>query len=93
MIRQLQAELRKVAEAAYDLQVRKLVNKLSQATPVDTGRAAAGWRLKNNVIVNDTPYISELNHGSSQQAPSFFIEKTVLSSPSLKPKGTIVTYR
>jgi hypothetical protein len=34
---------------------------------------------KDFVISNDADYIKYLNRGSSQQAPSFFIEQTILN--------------
>lgn len=74
-----------------------LKEKLAQATPVDTGNARAGWKLKQKdatiVIYNDVAYISQLNAGSSQQAPAFFIESTVASMDGLKTKGAIVNYK
>lgn len=70
-----------------------LVEELRAATPVDTGRAAAGWALEANRIVNPVEYIGDLNSGSSQQAPSHFIEQTVLANPDVKIKGLVVTQR
>lgn len=58
----------------------KLVVKLAEATPVDTGHAAAGWHKEGTHIINDVPYVKELNEGSSQQAPANFIEQ-VISQP------------
>jgi hypothetical protein len=70
---------------------QSLLQDLAQATPVDTGLAQSSWRLDNNGnIVNDVPYISELDAGHSQQAPSYFIETTVLSNPNVRSNGTIV---
>lgn len=54
-------------------------HSLVTATPIDTGRAQAGWQLKGKTtIINDVPYIDELNHGHSRQAPTHFIEQTLL---------------
>jgi len=80
------------AEAAKQTKVvmQKLVKDLVAATPIDTGNARAGWRIDGNSIVNDVEYIEELNRGHSKQAPSFFIEKTVLSQSGVKPNGAIV---
>jgi hypothetical protein len=70
---------------------QSLLLELAQATPVDTGLAQSSWRLDDRGdIVNDVPYISELDAGHSQQAPSYFIETTVLSNPNVHPNGTIV---
>jgi len=70
--------------------MEKAVIALKEATPVDTGEARDGWKLKKDAIVNDVEYIDYLNHGSSKQAPSHFIEKTLLAQKGLKPNGTIV---
>jgi hypothetical protein len=67
-----------------------LVNSLKKATPVDTGKARDGWHQENNAIVNEVEYIDYLNEGTSQQAPAYFIEQTVLSHPGVKPNGIIV---
>lgn len=68
----------------------KLVVKLQKATPVDTGRAAAGWKREGDAIVNEVEYIDYLNEGSSQQAPARFVEKTVLEHQGVSPSGIIV---
>jgi len=70
--------------------LNSLVNKLKDATPVDTGEARDGWKRELNSIVNEVPHIEYLNEGSSQQAPAYFIERTVLSEPGVKPNGMIV---
>ncbi len=69
-----------------------LVESLKEATPVDTGNARDSWKVTPEGIVNDAPYIPELNEGSSAQAPAYFIEKTVLAHPNVVPNGTIVRY-
>lgn len=70
--------------------MKKLVQELKEATPVDKGTARDAWRIEGNSIVNDVPYIDKLNSGSSEQAPNHFIEKTVLSVAGVLPNGTIV---
>jgi len=58
---------------------REVVN----TTPVDTGTARANWVLSMNEsggearISNNTPYINELNRGSSMQAPASFVEQSI----------------
>lgn len=71
----------------------KLLTRLKEATPVDTGEARDGWRTTSSGIVNDVEHISELNAGSSQQAPAFFIEKVVLTEDGVKANGSIVQYK
>lgn len=89
VLAEIQAEI-----AANELAIKaKLVAALKKATPVDTGHARDGWQLAAGKIINNVDYISELNGGSSRQAPSHFVEQTVLNSPDVKPSGTIVLYR
>lgn len=98
-VRGVDAEIAKIrkylkdsrADAGSKLAV-KIVNELIAATPIDTGEARSGWHhtlTKDGVrITNNVPYIEALNNGHSQQAPSHFIEKVLLSHG--KALGTIV---
>lgn len=74
-----------------DTKVVEMKEALVSVTPIDTGFARASWSTnkdkENYIIKNTAPYISALNHGHSKQAPSFFIEKTVLAFGT--PKGSI----
>ena len=70
--------------------IDELLNSLKEATPVDTGNARDGWTIEKNSIVNHVEYIDELNGGSSKQAPSHFIERTLLSKDGVRPNGVIV---
>jgi hypothetical protein len=69
----------------------ELLERLRRATPVDTGRARDSWRIDEEGIVNDVPYINELNQGSSTQAPKYFIESTVLSTSDISLNGIIAS--
>jgi len=65
-----------------DRVARGLEIALSAATPVDTGRAAAGWTINDlsdtNIRVNNVvDYVQYLNEGSSKQAPARYVEMTV----------------
>ena len=71
-------------------QIKKAVEALKEATPVDTGKARDGWRYENGAIVNDVEYIDRLNQGTSKQAPARFIEQTLLAQEGVSPSGTIV---
>lgn len=85
-----------VSAAQDKILKRKLVqlkDKLAAATPVDTGEAANGWRVEGNKLINDVPHIAQLNHGTSDQAPSYFVEATLLSDANVKPAGLIVDYK
>lgn len=72
--------------------INKLVSELQEKTPVDTGNAKNGWKIDKGRIVNEVEYMSNLNHGSSTQAPSYFIENTLLNYGGIKPNGMIVKY-
>lgn len=73
-----------------DKVIDKSLSALKEETPVDTGKARDGWVRKGNTIENPVEYISHLNEGSSQQAPKYFIEKTLLAQKGVVPRGTIV---
>jgi hypothetical protein len=83
-------EISKLLKEIKDKKGKILVEKLRAATPVDTGRARDGWTYQNGVISNDVEYIDSLNQGTSKQAPSYFIERTLLSEPGIIPNGVIV---
>ena len=40
--------------------------------------------------LDEVEYISILNQGTSEQAPKYFIEKTVLAQQGVSPSGIIV---
>ena len=71
-------------------ETRVIEQRLRAATPVDTGRARDGWKSDGNSISNDVEYIDQLNRGHSQQAPAYFVERTVISHRGVTPSGIIV---
>jgi hypothetical protein len=66
----LNAIVKKIVDEVTD----DLYDELKSRTPRDTGRAAEGWQRNKsrrvNTITNQVPYISELDKGSSSQAPN-----------------------
>jgi hypothetical protein len=78
---------------SLDKTVKKIVDDLVYATPVDTGAAREAWAVQKTPkgfrIQNSVPYIEQLNNGHSRQAPSYFIESILLSYG--KATGTILT--
>jgi hypothetical protein len=86
----LNKEFEKELEKALNKKMLKMKEALVLNTPIDTGNAREQWRIDGNKLVNDADYIDELNAGSSQQAPVYFIEKTLLAQEGVKPNGTIV---
>ena len=91
---QIKMNLSKILKTEADKHVQRvkarIVSNLRENTPVDTGAARDGWRVTDKGITNDVPYISDLNKGSSQQAPSNFIEQTVLNEKDVRVVGAIV---
>lgn len=86
----IELELKKAIAAKVPAILDAIVKELADATPVDTGRASAGWHHNGKQIMNDVEYVNRLNEGSSEQAPSFFVEQTVLSHKGVSSSGTIV---
>jgi len=88
----INAEFKKRVDRIKDNKLENILTALKEATPVDTGRARDGWELKPGKIINNVEYIDDLNAGHSKQAPSHFIEKTLLSFKDVKSNGVIVTH-
>jgi len=86
----LKKEIEEKANIIAKNKLNKIVSDLKEATPVDTGFARDHWKLDKNSISNTTEYIQYLNQGTSKQAPEYFIEKTLLAQPGVRPSGTIV---
>jgi len=91
----LKADHAKEVKKQMKGELKTLTSELAEATPIDTGYARSRWRLIVDTdrlypfkIVNDAPYIQKLNGGYSKQAPSYFIERTVLRRAT--PVGSIV---
>ncbi len=89
-MKQISAQLKTETLARKTAILDSVVSDLKLATPVDTGEARDGWKREGDTIVNNVEHIAHLNRGSSKQAPSFFIESTILKNKDVKPFGTIV---
>jgi len=99
---QLNSEINQIANEKTRNLTKQAVRDLVLKTPVDTGYARDSWEVitkeidetklvKEKVIAsieNKAEYIAKLNAGSSQQAPSRFIEEAVLQY--FEPDGVIV---
>jgi len=90
LFRELKAELKREADLKVLKTKVKVMKKLAELTPVDTGEAQRGWRVVNDAIVNEVEHIEELNNGSSQQAPKRFIERALLTDVVVRPNGIMV---
>jgi hypothetical protein len=86
----IESQIKKQVEIKKNKIVESLISRLKQATPVDTGNARDSWKVQGKSIVNDAEYIEYLNMGSSVQAPSNFIEITLLTQTGVNPNGTVV---
>lgn len=86
----IQRKFKDIVKSEKEKTMNKLVDKLEEVTPVDTGEARAGWYRTENTIENDVAHVKHLNEGSSSQAPAHFIEKTVLAHEGISPSGIIV---
>jgi hypothetical protein len=91
-IKKLNKDYNSEKEAIVARKLNEIVNTLQENTPVDTGYAASRWSYTKTSIVNDAGYISDLNRGSSIQAPLNFVERSILSHDGAKPSGNIVRY-
>jgi hypothetical protein len=96
-MKSIRAQIKAQTKAKLPGVASNLIDALHDATPKDTGHAANSWRYEivgdKAVITNPVDYIDDLNRGSSQQAPAFFIEKTILENKDVVPVGAIVSYR
>jgi hypothetical protein len=86
----LQGKLKSLVDSRRVAKLSELVDKLKEATPVDTGNARDNWKTDGKVIYNEVDYIENLNAGSSRQAPAYFVERTLLAQKGIYPSGTIV---
>lgn len=60
--------------------VDELKSQVIPRTPIDTGRARRGWRVRkglNKRIENQVPYIGALERGRSRQAPRGFVKQSI----------------
>jgi len=94
-MKRVRREVNRLAFDDIEDRMKYSVKTLKVVTPVDTGKARAGWshkavRGRNNefldgTINNDVNYISQLNNGTSRQAPKYFIEQVLSAIGILTP--------
>jgi hypothetical protein len=91
-IAEIEAQFKKLTLENTRRVAAELEKALEKATPVDTGEAQQGWKLRFTAngaeVFNSVPHVLYLNQGSSKQAPAYFIETTALRFG--KPVGSIV---
>jgi len=92
-LRKLKEEVKEIANDSVKDRTEFATSALARVTPVDTGYARSRWTSYvekdiNGYLVgtidNDAPYIGRLNKGHSQQAPTLFIEKTLIAIGELQ---------
>lgn len=93
VLQELDQKFKKNTENYKDKISNSLLNDLKKATPVDTGFARDSWKYTGKSIENTADYIDDLNRGTSTQAPTNFIEKTVLAHRDITPSGIIVRFK
>ena len=86
----LKKEIDTMIESEKKAKLESLASSLADATPIDTGEARQGWYVDGDSIVNNVEHIENLNAGTSAQAPTHFIEQTLLTQQGVSPSGTIV---
>ena len=94
-MKRVKQEVGKITFNDIEDKMEYAVETLKIVTPVDTGKARAGWsqkavRGRNNefldgTINNDVSYVSQLNNGTSKQAPKYFIEQVLSTIGILTP--------
>lgn len=74
-------DLNKMVKKIIDDITDDAFEELKTLTPRESGRAAEGWQVNRgrgvNTITNSVPYISNLDKGSSSQAPSGMTKPTI----------------
>jgi HK97 gp10 family phage protein len=93
-LEKLKEEVKEIANDSVIDRTEFATAALARVTPIDTGYARSRWvyKFEKNssngdvigIIDNDAPYIGILNKGHSRQAPSFFIEKTLIAIGELE---------
>ena len=96
-MKRVSREVEKIADKEIITKMAYATDTLRQVTPVDTGRARQGWFFTKTpkifgkflgtegFIVNNVPYIKQLNDGHSKQAPRYFIEQVLIRIGILTP--------
>lgn len=68
-------DLNEIKDAYIDELLRTIVEK----TPVDTGRAKAGWIRNGDDIVNPVPYVEYLETGTDKMRPIGMVASTMVN--------------
>jgi len=92
-LEKLKEEVKQIADDSVVERTAFATEALTRVTPIDTGYARSRWSYKFDnsekgntigIIDNDASYIGLLNQGNSNQAPAYFIEKTLISIGELE---------
>jgi hypothetical protein len=94
-IERIEREVKELANEEIEELIHYGTAQLKVVTPVDEGTARMGWfdEIERNRyggfsggnIINEVPYIGRLNAGWSKQAPSYFIEQTLVKIGIITP--------
>jgi len=93
-LQRIEEEINGLANLEIAARITYATDQLRVVTPVDTGEARSGWYSQINkeidgtdggIIINEVEHISNLNAGSSKQAPRNFIEQVLIKIGLLTP--------
>ena len=90
-------DLVKATEGIMQVISSEMLHRIMKRTPVDTGRARAGWRLMKTgkmkfVISNEVHYIIYLEFGHSKQAPGGMVRITLQELKYLIESGWFMPF-
>ena len=63
--------------------LEEIKSNVIRKTPVDTGRAKAGWKQDSNQIINEVEYIGYIETGTLHQRPVGMVATTLKEIDSL----------
>ena len=93
-LKRIEEEIANLANLKIDERIDYAEKNLKIVTPVDTGKARAGWSsskkydkygFREGLVFNKVDYIDILNKGHSRQAPRYFIEQVLIKIGVITP--------
>lgn len=75
-----QAIMKKIADQLNEIKdayLDELMRTIAEKTPVDTGRAKAGWIRNGDDIVNPVPYVPYIEEGTDKMRPIGMVASTM----------------
>ena len=75
--------------AVFDGVKHQLKDTMESRTPVDSGRARAGWEIDGDDIVNNVPYIGYLEVGTQHNRPIGMMATALLEVEDIVKQNTL----